>query len=71
LVKLTFNRCCRIWFISTSSVFIPLYPESKLLANAFAVSIEVRQGIPRVQAFLRILVLSAAGSLPFSEVEMI
>ena len=49
--------------MSTSSVFISLYRLIRLSAIAFAVSSEVRHGIPSALAFLRIFTLSLAGFL--------
>ena len=54
--------------ISRSSFVIP---ESKQFARAFAVSIAVRQGIPRRLALRLILTLSRVGILPFEDVEII
>ena len=60
----------RIWLRSTSSVVCSEKRLFRLSASAFAVSMEVRHGIARSIAFLRIFTLSREGSRPLDEVEM-
>ena len=55
--------------MSISSIEPSEYLLLRLWASAFAVSIDVRQGIARSTVFLLIFTLSLEGSLPLEEVE--